>query len=378
MSGQSIYDSLSEKYGDKYDVVKSYIMEEDNDPNLIGIEEFLNNNVLNTNKFEFFGKFIFPFISLFGSQALMRWVHVYVCKKSFAAIMEAFKKRKPAVIVSTHYYISLCAVEYKRRYDPDCRVITYVPDNIYPSFWESRDGYFVVMSESVERRALKHGFSRDRVIRIPPSVRSEVAECTVTKAEARAKYGLPAEKFTVALADGAYMMGRADKYTKKLMKSKMPMTLVVLAGYNTEKYEKFKKLENSTPPHITLKVFGYLDEAYELYRAADVFVTKGGANGLLDGIYMQTPLMVNYCPHIIEEANYRLFVKKLHCGVGAFSARKAKKLIEGYIENPAPLEEYRKNIDALKAEGNGSDRIADIIADIADQWTAEVCEQKPM
>lgn len=374
MSGQSIYDRMVEKYGEKYDVVKSYIMSEDGNERLIKVEDFLNSNVLNTNKCEFFGKFIFPFISLFGRQSLMRWVHVYLCKKSFAAMMEALKKRKPDVIVSTHYYISLCAVEYKRRYAPDCQVVTYVPDNIFPSFWETRDGYFVVMSELAERLALKRGFKREQVIRIPPSVRSEVADCPLTKEECREKYGLPADTFTVALADGAYMMGKAKKYVKKLMKSKERLTLLLLAGYNTEQYEKFKKLETRTKPNITLKVYGYLDTAYELYRAADVFITKGGANGLLDSIYMRTPLMVNYCPHIIEEANYKLFVKHLHCGVGAFRAGKAKKLVESYARDPSLLDEYRKNIDTLLSEGNGSDRIADIIAGVADK----PCEQKPM
>lgn len=375
MSGQSIYDRLVEKYGDTYEIEKSYIMEEDGYERLIKVEDFLNNNVLNTNKCQFFGKFIFPFISLFGRQSLMRWVHVYVCKKSFADMMEALKKRKPDVIVSTHYYISLCAVEYKRRYAPDCQVVTYVPDNIFPSFWETRDGYFVVMSELAEKLALKRGFKREQVIRIPPSVRSEVADCKLSKQECREKYGLPPDKFTVALADGAYMMGKAKKYVKKLMKSKAPMTLVLIAGFNQKRYEQFKKLENSTRPNITLKVYGYEKAAYELYRASDVFLTKGGANGLLDSIYMRTPIMVNYCPHIIEESNYKLFVKLRHCGVGAFRAGKARKLIESYIRDPSQLDAYRANIDALLAEGNGSDRIADIIADVTDQTT---CEQKPM
>lgn len=375
MSGQSIYDRLVEKYGDAYEIEKSYIMEEDGYERLIKVEDFLNNNVLNTNKCQFFGKFIFPFISLFGRQSLMRWVHVYVCKKSFADMIEALKKRKPDVIVSTHYYISLCAVEYKRRYAPDCQVVTYVPDNIFPSFWETRDGYFVVMSELAEKLALKRGFKREQVIRIPPSVRSEVADCKLSKQECREKYGLPPDKFTVALADGAYMMGKAKKYVKKLMKSKAPMTLVLIAGFNQKRYEQFKKLENSTRPNITLKVYGYEKAAYELYRASDVFLTKGGANGLLDSIYMRTPIMVNYCPHIIEESNYKLFVKLRHCGVGAFRAGKARKLIESYIRDPSQLDAYRANIDALLAEGNGSDRIADIIADVIDQTT---CEQKPM
>lgn len=362
MSAQSIYESLQERYGDDYDVVKCYIMQEDNNKKLLGMEKFLTKQCQNTNKFHFFGQFIFPFIHLFGGQKLMRWVHRYICRGSFKASLEAFRKRKPDVIVSTHYYITLCAMEYKMRYAPECKVVTYNPDNMVNPLWDTRKGYFLCNSDLAMRQAIKYKLPAKRLCRVPFAVRKEVERCDMTQAECRAKYGLD-DRFTVCIADGAYMYGKAKKYTRYLVKKcKIPLNILLIAGYNEKYYEKFKKLESRTPDHIRLQVFGFLPEAYELYGAADIFITKGGPNAVLDSVYMRTPVMINYCPHMIEEATYKLFVKSLGCGVGAFSPKKALRYIYEYNGEKSELDDFRKNIEKVLLEGNGADFVADFVA----------------
>lgn len=372
MSAQSLYESLSERYGDRYDVEKVYIMSADKNERLIRVEKFLTKQTQNTNKVQFFGKFIFPFIQFMGGQKLMRWVHKHVCSKSFKAILQAFKDRKPDVIISTHYYISLAAGEYKRQIDPNCIVITYNPDNMLHPFWDTREGYFLVNSDRAYKQAMKRKFRPGAVVRVPLSVRKEIESCPLDRAACREKHGLPPDKFTVTLADGAYMYGRAKKYTKKLLKSKLPLTLLVITGYNDKNYEYFARRMHKVPDNITLKLYKFTPDAYELYGASDVFVTKGGPNAVLDSLYMNTPVLINYTPHMIEEETFKLFVTRMGCGEGAFTARRAVKLIRKYIADPTALDTYHEGIARLKAGGNGADVVADfVVSRLEERETAD-------
>lgn len=363
MSAQSIYESLTEKYGDRYDIEKTYIMSADGNRKLMSVERFLTKQTQNTNKVQFFGKFIFPFIHFMGGQKLMRWIHKNVCSRSFKVILKAFADRKPDVIISTHYYISLAAGEYKRQIDPDCVVVTYNPDNMLHPFWDTREGYFLVNSDRAYKQAMHRRFRKGHVIRVPLSVRKEVERCDSGRVELRRKHGLPEDAFTVTLADGAYMYGRAKKYTKKLIKSGLPLTLLVITGYHEKNYRYFARRMNRIPSNINLKLYKFTDSAYELYGASDVFITKGGPNAVLDSLYMDTPVMINYTPHMIEEETYKLFVKKLGCGTGAFTARRAVRLIREYSADPGLLEPFHEGIARLRAGGNGADVIADFVAE---------------
>ena len=73
-SMDSIYDALCEKYGDVYDIQKSYILTEDGFKNLVGMNKFVIKQVQNTNKIPYFGRFIFPIISLLCGFSTAKWL----------------------------------------------------------------------------------------------------------------------------------------------------------------------------------------------------------------------------------------------------------------------------------------------------------------
>lgn len=112
---------------------------------------------------------------------------------------------------------------------------------------------------------------------------------------------------------------------------------------------------------MTFKAYEFLPNAHELYGAADIFLTKGGPNAVLDSIYMHTPVMINYCPHVIEAATVKVFINEHGCGESVFRKNKAIKRIRKFIDDRTELERYEKNIDELIADGNGSAAVADII-----------------
>lgn len=365
-SMDSIYGALKDEYSDVYDIQKSYIMREDGFPHLSRLERFFSKQVENTNKIPGFGKFIFFFIHLMGSHALMRFVHRQLAFKAWREGIEALKKRRPHIIVTNHYFTNMLAVDYKNKIDPDCVVINYNPDCTLHCIWDKRDGIFIVNNKLALDMAIKYRFDPDNLRQVTPCVREEVERNTKTREQLRDEFGLPQDKFIVTVADGGYMFGRGPKFARKLIKSGLPIALCVIAGKNKKCYDEFKAIEEGRGKlklknGMTLKTYEFLPNAYELYGASDLFLTKGGPNAVLDSIYMHTPVMINYTPHVIEEATVKIYVDEHKCGETAFMAKTALRRIKEFMADRSELDKYQKNIDAFLAIGNGAAATAEII-----------------
>lgn len=365
-SMDGIYDAVLKKCSERYEIERSYILTDDGFPNLVKMNKFLINQVKNTNKIPYFGRFVFKFIRFLGGHKIIRFFHRQMAVKSFKQGLEAFRRRNPDIIITNHYFTNLLAVEYKRRINPDVVVINYNPDPTLHSFWDKRDGLFIVNNPYARKIAKKYRFPDSIIREVTPCVRECVQKNTLTREQLRDKFGLPQDKFTVVIADGAYMLGRGPKFAKKLIKSGLPITLCVIAGSNEQRYEQFKAIEEGraklrVPQGMTLKTYKFLPNAYELYGAADVFLTKGGPNAVLDSLYMRTPVMVNYCPHVIEAGTVKVFINSYGCGQSVFRTGKGVKFIREYMRDKTPLLAYQDNIQKLIDAGNGIYAVADII-----------------
>ncbi|MDE6029484.1 MAG: hypothetical protein K2F90_04095 [Clostridiales bacterium] len=370
-SMDSIYDALVDRFSsDEYEIEKSFILTEDGFPNLVKMNGFLIKQVQNTNKIPYFGRFVFPFIALLGGHKLLRFFHRQMAVKSFKQGLKALELRKPNIIISNHYFTDLLAVEYKRRIDPNVVVINYNPDPTLHTFWDRRDGIFIVDNPLAYKKAVKYKFKKENLRLVTPCVRKCIEDNNLTRDELRAKFDLPQDKFTVVIADGGYMLGRGPKFAKSLIKSGLPITLCVIAGDNKKRYDYFKAIEEGrgklkVSPNMTFRTYGFLKNAYELYGAADVFLTKGGPNAVLDSVYMHTPVMINYCPHVIEAGTVKVFIGEHGVGETVYRRGKAVKRIRAFIKDKSPLLQYEENIEKLLAEGNGITAVADIVEEEA-------------
>ncbi len=367
---EGIYTSLYERYSDDFDIQKSYIMHDDNLPNLTWLENFFCNQVVHTHKSPFFGKFIFPFINFMGGGKFMRFFHSKLARKSFREGLIALEKRKPDVIVTNHYFTEILACEYRLRIDPHVRVVNYNPDSTCISLWDKRADAFIVNSDTSYKSAIRRGFEKDKIYRVAPCVRSGPVNNKLTREELRDKLGLPQDKFTVTVADGAYFSCKGPKYAREIIKSGLPMTLCVLAGRNDEAFKEFDDIANGVgkikkSDDMTLKVFRFMPDAYELYGASDMFLTKAGSVAMLDSLFMHTPVMVNYCPNPVEKAAAKDYIRTRGLGEMAKSPRHAIKRFAELINDRSLLDVYGDRIEKIIEEGNGSDAVADIICEQA-------------
>jgi UDP-N-acetylglucosamine:LPS N-acetylglucosamine transferase len=362
MSMKAIAESLEKYYPNQLELLNVEVMKDGNEKTRIDFEKFLCDCTKLTNKSKAFGMGIFAFLEGAGNRHFMRLVHKTLFRKASNSTIEEMRKYNPDVIVSTHYFITYCAVELKKRYMPNLIVITYNPDNNVHMWWDNRSDLFINNNEMACDEAIRHRkFNFSNVRRVYFTARDEVAKASETKEFYRKKYNID-NKFTVCIADGAYASAKAKKYCNKLLKIKIPINILLIAGKNEKCYKYFMNKKKKLKDNINLEVFKFTPLAYELYGASDIFITKAGPNAILDSLFMGTPVCVDYYAHPIEKATTKLFVNELHCGIKVFNAQKIRKKIEYLYNHPLFLEELQKNIKkSVDKNNNGAKQIADLI-----------------
>lgn len=363
MSMRAVADALKRDYSDRFEIVETEIMRDTNSKEQIWFEKFLTAQTKLTNKVPIFGPTIFSVMEI-GKQPMMRFLHHTLFRRATDATVRAFEICRPDIILSTHYFVSFAAIEYKRRCNPDAIIVTYNPDNNVHVWWDNRSDLFITNNAYAAKEAVySRHFSENAVKQVFFTARSCVVNAEGDKNSYREKYGIDKNAFVVMFADGAYADGKGKRFAEYFMKkTEKRVTVLFLAGKNEKVYRSLCAMEKRLPENVKLRVFGFTPEAYELYAASDLFVTKGGPNAVLDALYMGTPVLIDYFPHPIEKATYKVFVEGMNLGWGAFDKKSVKGEIERLMDSPDELEDCRKriakNIDRKK---NGADEIGEII-----------------
>ncbi len=357
-SAQSISDSLKKKYENNFEIENCYIMHDSKRTEQF--EKFLTLATKTTNKVHGFGFFIFSFMELCGGQKFLRFTHKTFFKTYVKATLDAFLKHNPDVIVSTHYFLTYCANEYCKKHNKNCLIITYNPDNNVHCWWDDRAGIFITNNGNATNEAInKRKFKEENVKTVSFTCRKELLNCNESKEFYRKKYNIDKDTFCVIVADGGYALGKCKKVTNELLKTKKKLTIISIAGKNEKIYNYFiKKNVNNNIKFLPMQ---FVPEIYELYKAADLFITKAGPNSILDCVFMNTPILVDYYPHPIEKSTKKLFIDKLNCGLYISSPKKIRKMVELFIDSPNLLDPFIENTYKINKFNNGADEVADII-----------------
>lgn len=361
---KSISDNLKALYGDQFEIIDSYIMQEDKSKTLKHWENFIIKQTKNTNRIRGFGNFVFAIMKIIGGVKTMRLLHRTIFGKYTKHTLEAFKKRNPDIIVSTHYYMTFAALEYKRKVNKDVKVVTYNPDNNIHLWWDNREHLFIVNNERAFYEAIgKRKFNPATVKQVFYTARDEIINCNYTKEEERERLGIPQDRFCAIIADGAYACAKAKKVTNELLKTDKPITIIMLAGKNDKLFAHYNKLKENgkVKSNINLIVLPFTKNIYEYYKASDVFITKAGPNAILDSVFMGTPVVVDYYAHPIEKSTTKLFIDNLGMGKAIYKPRKIRKQVEEWIENSNELNIYADNTKKIDKFQNGGKEVAELI-----------------
>lgn len=366
VTAEAIANGLEKLYGDSIEVIRDYIFRDSGDKDLVKYEKFLVKEVKRSNKNPLHLGFQCVAMKLLTEVGTLNLAYNTVFRKVKNKIIKHFEEINPDVIVSTHFCPShFAACAKKKGKLTSTKIVTYNPDPNVHGWWTREGDLFITNNDKATKEAInKKHFKKETVKQVNFVTRESVVKTTELKEFYREKYDLPKNNFTVVLADGAYASAKLEKFTDELLKSNINLTIIPIAGKNEKVFNKYNNLKDKTKSNIVLRPFPFVKDVQELYKSADLFITKAGPNAILDSIFMETPILTNFYSGPIEKATNDLFVN--HCKVGLFcsDAKKARLIVEEFATDKSKLKSYIENTKQFDPKKNGADEIAKIIAEL--------------
>lgn len=358
-TANSIADAIEALHDPDIELIRKYTFKDD--PVLLKLEQNFVKEVKWANIFPWHTYIQMAATHIFGIHNSLPFVASTVYRRARKRYLKMLEQVRPDIIIDTHFLTSFFATQYRDKIDPHVRVVTYNPDNNVHNWWNIRVDKFIVNCRLAFHDALEHDFTRKQLLIVPFVTRKEIMEVTESPAFYREKYHLPQDRFTVMVAAGGYGRSGMARVIAALMKVKHPITVIAICGTNTRLFKRLQKLKAEVTPRIDLRPYEFVPHVYELNRAADVLLTKGGPNAMLDSVLMGVPVGVFYCASPIEYQSMHLFTSILNCGRFFKTSFKIVRWINECVTNPAILDIYKEAAQEVRRKGNGAEYIAKFI-----------------
>lgn len=358
-TANSIADAIEALHDPDIELIRKYTFKDD--PVLLKLEQNFVKEVKWANMFPWHTYIQMAATHIFGIHNSLPFVAATVYRRARKRYLKMLEQVRPDIIIDTHFLTSFFATQYRDKIDPHVRVVTYNPDNNVHNWWNIRVDKFIVNCRLAFHDALEHDFTRKQLLIVPFVTRKEIMEVTESPAFYREKYHLPQDRFTVMVAAGGYGRSGMARVIAALMKVKHPITVIAICGTNTRLFKRLQKLKAEVTPRIDLRPYEFVPHVYELNRAADVLLTKGGPNAMLDSVLMGVPVGVFYCASPIEYQSMHLFTSILNCGRFFKTSFKIVRWINECVTNPAILDIYKEAAQEVRRKGNGAEYIAKFI-----------------
>ncbi len=358
-TANSIADAIEALHDPNIEVIRKYMFSEDTV--LRKTEKRFVKDVKIANMFPWYNRIQMAATHIFGIHNSLPFVVSTVWRRVRDSYLRELEKIRPDIIIDTHYLTSFFATQYRDKIDPHVKVVTYNPDNNVHNWWNLRVDKFIVNCRMGFDDALKHDFDRKKLMIVPFVTRKEIMAITEGKSYYRTKYNLPQDRFVVMVAAGGYGKSGMDRVIHALMNVKQPITVVAVCGTNKLLYNQLQLLKEKTPSNIDLRPYEFVDKVYELNRAVDMFLTKGGPNAMLDSVLMGVPVGVFYCASHIEKMSAFLFTYILNCGRYFPQSGPLVEWVNSCAGDPTILDFFIRNTQAIRDAGNGANDIAKFI-----------------
>ena len=354
-TANSIADAIEALHDPNIEVIRKYMFSED--PVLRKTEKRFVKDVKIANMFPWYNRIQMAATHILGIHNSLPFVVSTLWRRVRNSYLKELEKIRPDIIIDTHYLTSFFATQYRDKIDPHVKVVTYNPDNNVHNWWNLHVDKFIVNCRMGFDDALKHDFDRKKLMIVPFVTRQEIMEVTENKSYYRAKYNLPQERFTIMVAAGGYGKSGMRRVIKALMNVKQPITLIAICGTNKLLYNQLQLLKKDTPDNIDLRPYEFVKKVYELNRASDMFLTKGGPNAMLDSVLMGVPVGVFYCASHIEKMSAFLFTYILNCGRFLPRANQIVEWVNSCAGDTTILDFFIQNTRAIRDAGNGAEHI---------------------
>jgi UDP-N-acetylglucosamine:LPS N-acetylglucosamine transferase len=352
-----ISDAFEKKYGDKCEVIRWKIYSGSKNQEILNYHQSIISDTKKQAKHKIYA-FLFHWLSeIIGRRASQSFTD-RVFKRAVPHVLNEIRTMNPDLIFSTFCSPSHFAVRAKKAGLINSIIGTYTPDPIVHNGWDKNGDIFIVNNDQAYKIAKKEGFRG--IYQVPFILRKEACEIKESKTEMRAKLGLPKNKFTIVLCDGAYGQKNLVKFTEELIKLDYPITVISVCGKNEQAFAYLSGLKENVNKNITFLPLGFTTNMLEYNRASDLFIGKGGANALVESFFFGSPAIVSSYANELERFIANYYITQLGCGEIIKSKKKFVKRIKEILENKEILNKYRENLKVLQ-DNTGAEKAADVL-----------------
>ena len=260
------------------------------------------------------------------------------------------------LIVSVHPLANTALTRAMRRHPAP--FVTVVTDMVSThAFWFDRHADLIVVpTQAARERAIHFGIPAGnlRVLGLPVAARFTSG---LTDADAwRAEMSWPTDRPIALLVGGGDGMGPLKRVAKAINEAKLPLTLVVVCGRNTELHADLEALDWNIPAHV----YGFTREMPQFMAASDILITKAGPGTICEGFISGLPIVLYSRIPGQEDGNVD-YVVDAGAGVWAPRPREVVDALDLWTRDPAARLETAR-ISRSLARPDAARDIAQLIA----------------
>lgn len=292
-------------------------------------------------------------------RSTVRMSNALIAKKMYKYLCEY----SPDAIIVTHCFAAVLLDVINSKFGVHCPTYGIVTDFAAHPFWEEATSlsYIVTASELLDVQMKKKGFRQSQLLPLGIPIRSKFAT-KMSKAEARAKHGLDADKFTVLLMSGSMGFGNIESTVLTLDRVDLDFQMVIVCGRNEKAKESIEKLQLSKKSLC----LGFVDYIDELMDCADCFISKPGGLTTSEALAKELPIIiVNPIPGI-EDRNTE-FLTNNGVAMRVSSTAPLDEVIYQCFRFPEKLENMRSNIRLIKHPDSARELCLHIINEVGKQ-----------
>lgn len=351
--------AFRQKYGDKCEIIETDLFKQSKNPavnkmgdELTGYSKTITNSWL-LKQFESLSYHV-------CSPLTLKVLDAHFCKGRKAFEGE-FAEINPDLTVASYYMPNHLAYQCNKKGLTDTLIATYTPDPyIYPA-WDRNCDLYMVNNDEAYRQAVKKGFKKERVLKIPCVYRKCITEMNLTKTQAREELGLE-DRFTVLTSSGAYGTKQNRKLLEKLLTAGLKINVVALCGVSEELLKTAKDLKKIKCAETNFYVVGFTDKVAEYMRAADVMIGKSGSNTVMEAAYIGCPMIINAEINSLE-AHTAKFCEDAGIAIRLKNPDKILDLIKRGMDEPSVITSINAGAKGFSAP-NGDEVAADVLFEL--------------
>lgn len=283
-------------------------------------------------------------------------------------LRESVLRERPDRIVVVHFLLIEPIVKILREQGLDVPVTVLVTDpyTAHPLWFRNKHLEFVVFSEELRRQCVELGIRPDRLT-VFPFVLAEKFSAPLPQEEidrAKRRFGFTPGRKMVLVLGGADGIPRGERILRRLAENVTAADLAIVCGTNENLLRSAEQVAVSTG-RKDLRVYGYVDFAYELINCADLVISKCGASTFMEILLSgKIPIITDYLWE--QEKGNKDFLERSRTGFFEPRLRHLPRLVNRLLMDDRLQSDYRANIRNLQIR-NGTPLVARWLVGSADR-----------